>query len=221
MVQIKITEIEALCHNVKRIVTTKPDGYSYKPGQATLVSVDEEGERDKKRPFTFTSLPSQDQLEFMIKIYPSHDGVTDKIDELDVGQHLLIGDAWGAIQYKGKGVFIAGGAGVTPFVAILRHQALEGGNAAEQLIFSNKTQLDLFITRELAAATNQNLLLTFTEETVSGAEHGRVDQEFLERHVADFSTYFYVCGPPDMVTSVVGNLEALGAAKDKIITEEA
>jgi predicted ferric reductase len=27
---------------------------------------------------------------------------------------------FGAIEYKGEGVFIAGGAGVTPFIAILR-----------------------------------------------------------------------------------------------------
>jgi predicted ferric reductase len=33
---------------------------------------------------------------------------------------LIIRDVWGAIEYKGEGVFIAGGAGVTPFIAILR-----------------------------------------------------------------------------------------------------
>lgn len=220
MSQIEITEIEALNHNVKRIVTTKPEGYAFEPGQATMVGIDQEGERDKKRPFTFTSLPSDSHLEFVIKIYPKHEGVTDAIDDLSVGQGLVIEDAWGAIEFKGKGVFIAGGAGITPFLAILRHRAVQGGNAAEKLIFSNKTQQDLFLVRELSACVNQNLLLTFSDEAVSGAEHGRVDKAMLETQVDDFSTYFYVCGPPAMVSDVSDALVKLGASKDKIITEE-
>jgi predicted ferric reductase len=40
--------------------------------------------------------------------------------KLKHGDELIIRDVWGAIEYKGEGVFIAGGAGVTPFIAILR-----------------------------------------------------------------------------------------------------
>jgi predicted ferric reductase len=43
-----------------------------------------------------------------------------KIRKLKHGDELIIRDVWGAIEYKGEGVFIAGGAGVTPFIAILR-----------------------------------------------------------------------------------------------------
>jgi ferredoxin-NADP reductase len=221
MTQILIQEIESLSHNVKRIVTSKPEGYDYTPGQATLVSIDRDGLREEKRPFTFTSLPGGDHLEFVIKIYPRHDGVTDEIDDLKVGDTLLIEEAWGAIQYQGPGTFIAGGAGITPFLAILRKQAVEGSNAERQLIFSNKTQHDLFLTRELAACTAQKLLLTFTEETVNGAEHGRVDMDFLKKHVTDFSQNFYVCGPPSMVESVSEALVELGADADLIVKEAA
>jgi len=221
MNQIKILEIEMLCHDVKRIVTTKPQGYTFKPGQATELSIDEDGEREKKRPFTFTSLPEEEKLEFVIKIYPKRDGVTDAIDDLQKGQGLLIGEAWGAIEFKEPGVFIAGGAGITPFLAILRSEAAQGRNAAQKLIFSNERQEDLFLIRELAACTNDKLLLTFTGEEVSGAESGRVDKVFLEKHVTDFDTYFYVCGTPEMTSDVTEALIQLGAAKDKIITEDA
>lgn len=221
MLKIKISEIESLCHDVKRIVTTKPKGYSFSPGQATQLSIDLDGEREKKRPFTFTSLPNEDHLEFVIKIYPKREGVTDAIDDLQVGHELLIEDAWGAIVFKGAGVFIAGGAGITPFLAILRDEAAKGTNAAKQLIFSNTKQEDLFLARELSACTDGNLLLTFTGEEVSGAEHGRVDKEFLKKHVHDFSTYFYVCGTPEMTKEVCEALVELGAQQDKIITEDA
>lgn len=221
MTHIKILKVEPLNHNVRRFVTTKPEGFTYTPGQATEVSIDKDGMREEKRPFTFTSLPDEAQLEFTIKIYPSHDGVTDSLDDLKPGDELIIGDAWGAIKFQGKGTFIAGGAGITPFLAILRDEALKKSDAVQQLIFSNKTQMDLFLTKELSACANQKILLTFTEEEVSGAEHGRVDAEFMKTHIQDFDQKFYVCGPPAMVDSVTNDLKTLGASPENIITEEA
>ncbi|HKK17349.1 MAG TPA: FAD-binding oxidoreductase, partial [Opitutales bacterium] len=213
-------KIESLNHNVRRFKTEKPEGYGFTPGQATLVSIDKDGLRDEKRPFTFTSLPNEDRLEFTIKIYPSHEGVTDKLDDLKPGDRLIIEDAWGAIQFKGKGTFIAGGAGVTPMLAILRDQAMKESDAVEQIIFSNKTKKDLFLGKELRACSNDNLLLTFTQEHVDGAEHGRVDASFLRKHLKSVDQFFYVCGPPEMVESVEALLKQHGAHPEKIITEE-
>lgn len=220
MHKITIQSVEALNHNVRRFVTDKPDGYEFTPGQATLVSIDKEGFRDEKRPFTFTSLPDENHLEFTIKIYPSHEGVTDALDDLKPDDQLIIRDAWGAIQFKGKGTFIAGGAGITPMLAILRDQALKQSDAVEQIIFSNKKKKDLFLEKELKAVSNGNLLLTYTQENVDGAEHERVNETFLRKHLKTVDQFFYVCGPPKMVESVEAILKEHGAHPEKIITEE-
>jgi len=220
MNKIRVRSIEPHNYNVRRLVTDKPEGYDFEPGQATLVAVDKDGLRDEKRPFTFTSLPSDDYLEFTIKIYPSHEGVTDAIDDLNEGDHLLIEDPWGAITFKGKGTFIAGGAGLTPMLAILRDQADKGNDAVELLVFSNQTNKDLFLNHELERCTNGNLLLTFTRQTVSGVGNGHVDKDFLKAHVKHFDQFFYVCGPPEMVDSVSKDLKDLGADSDKIVVEE-
>ena len=74
----------------------------------------------EKRPFTFTSLPGDDHLEFTIKCYTDHDGVTNQLGQLKAGDELLLHDIWGAIHYTNEGTFIAGGAGITPFIAIFR-----------------------------------------------------------------------------------------------------
>jgi ferredoxin-NADP reductase len=220
MPTIEILSREALNHNVRKFRTEKPDDFEFSPGQATEVAIDKEGLRQEARPFTFTSLPGEDHLEFTIKIYPSHEGVTDKLEELEVGDRLIIEEAWGAIQFKGKGTFIAGGAGITPMLAILREQALKPSDAVRKVIFSNKMKKDLILEDELRALSNGNLLLTFTDENVDGAEYGRVDTEFLRKHVDTMDQYFYVCGPPEMVESVAKSLQELGAQADNIITEE-
>lgn len=115
--KVQIKDIHQVTHDVKRFTVEKPEGFEFEPGQATELSINKESWRDEKRPFTFTSLNENPNLEFVIKIYPGHDGVTKQIGQLKEGDSFLIGDPWGTIQYKGQGVFLAGGAGVTPFIA--------------------------------------------------------------------------------------------------------
>ncbi len=122
---VTIRDIQQVTHDVKRFKMDKPEGFEFIPGQATEVAIDKPDWRDEKRPFTFTSLNGEPDLEFVIKIYDDHNGVTHKLDTLNIGDQLIIDDPWGTIQYKGPGVFLAGGAGVTPFIAILRRLARE------------------------------------------------------------------------------------------------
>lgn len=215
-----IHSILPLNHNVRCFRTEKPKDYSFQAGQATLVSIDKEGLREEKRPFTFSSLPEEDTLEFTIKIYPSHEGVTDSMDELQPGDSLILEDAWGAITYQGPGTFIAGGAGITPFLAILRSQAEENQPAAKKLLFSNQSLHDLFLVRELDHLSRGNLDLVFTQEDSSRYPKQRIDKEYLQENIEDFNQPFYVCGPPDMVEAIESILKELGADSEKIVVEE-
>ena len=150
---VKIKAIEQVTHDVKRFVCEKPSGYAFVPGQATEVSIHKEGWEDEKRPFTFTCLEEAPYLEFTIKIYQDHPGVTNELNTLVPGDELILRDVWGTIQYKGPGYFIAGGAGITPFIAILRwlnkNKKLEGN----MLFYSNKTDRDIILEDELTAIT--------------------------------------------------------------------
>jgi ferredoxin-NADP reductase len=66
---LQILDIHQITHDVKRFTLEKPNVYTFTPGQATEVSIDKKGWREEKRPFTFTSLPEDENLEFTIKIY--------------------------------------------------------------------------------------------------------------------------------------------------------
>lgn len=217
---IEITDILSLTHDVKRIKTKKPKGYSFKPGQATEVAINKPGLQEQKRPFTFTSLPEDDHLEFTIKSYHDHNGVTHDIDSLLPGDSLVIDDAWGAIEYKGPGVFIAGGAGITPFISILRNLKQDGELLNQKLIFSNKTGKDVIMEADFQEMLGERFISTLTQEQVEGHEHGRVNMDFLKKHINDFTQHFYICGPDEMVHDISEFLGKLGASTDELVFEE-
>ncbi len=109
---VRVKSVDKLTRDVVKIVTEKPDNYTFTPGQATEISLNKKGWVDERRPFTFTCFPENDYMEFTIKTYPAHNGVTNQLLQLKMDEELILNDVFGAINYKGEGVFIAGGAGV-------------------------------------------------------------------------------------------------------------
>lgn len=217
---VKIISVEPVTHDVKRFTIQKPEGFTFIPGQATEVSVNTPALKNEKRPFTFTSLNDNKHLEFTIKIYDSHNGVTKELGKLKHGDELIIRDVWGAIEYKGEGVFIAGGAGVTPFIAILRQLQADNKIANNKLIFTNKTEKDIILKKEFNEMLGKNFINTLTDEKKEGYENGRIDYTFLKEKIDNFKQHFYVCGPPPFVTAISEALTQLGAKTDTVIFEK-
>ena len=218
---VKIISTTYVNHNVKQFDIEKPKGFRFTPGQATDLSINQPEWKDKKNPFTFTCLNDDSFLQFTIKIYKeSEEGVTRHLDELQPGDELIISDAWGAIEYKGPGYFIAGGAGVTPFLAILRELFVDGGIEGNTLFFSNKTERDIILASELKRMLGENAHFTTTEDKAEGVDHRRIDEEFLKAEVKDFKKHFYVCGPDEMVKEIKETLESLGATADSVVFEK-
>jgi propane monooxygenase reductase subunit len=209
--RVQILKTEMVTHNVRHYRVEKPKNFSFSPGQATEVSIDKPEWAEKKRPFTFTSLPDEPTLEFTIKSYRDHPGVTNALWNCEAGDYLLLRDAWGTIQYRGRGTFIAGGAGVTPFIAILRQLNAKGGLAGNRLIVSNRTERDIILREEFEAMDGLVTLWTVTGDTGSRLLQERIDADFLRQHIADFEQNFYLCGPDAMVADLRALLEALGA----------
>ncbi|ODT69431.1 MAG: flavodoxin reductase [Pelagibacterium sp. SCN 63-23] len=207
----RIIDTIPVTHNVRHYRLERPRNYGFSPGQATEVSVDRDGWRDWKRPFTFTGLPDADTLEFTVKSYFDRQGVTNQLWSLGAGDHLILRDVWGTIQYRGKGTFIAGGAGVTPFIAILRHLNATGNLAGNRLIVSNRTEKDIILRAEFEAMEGLDVLWTVTADPRSALLQERIDADFLKRRVPDLAQNFYLCGPDTMVEELRDLLDAAGA----------
>lgn len=217
---IKIKSVDHVTHDVLRFRTERPTDYNFEPGQATRVSINKDGWEKKKRPFTFTNLPNENHLEFTIKTYPEHEGVTNQLLTLKPGDELIIGDAWGTINYKGEGVFIAGGAGVTPFIAIFRHLHKMAKLGESKLLFANKTAEDIIHKDEFDDMLGHNFINILSKEEVDGLEHGFIDEQFLKEHDINEYEHVYLCGPKPMMSSVEELLLKIGVEKDTIVKEE-
>ena len=217
---VSIKAIERLTHDVKRFQCTKPIGYHFLPGQATEVSINKDGWKKEKRPFTFTSLNDSPDLEFVIKIYNDHPGVTNELNSLITGDELIIRDVWGAIEYKGPGYFIAGGAGITPFIAILRQLRKENKLVGNKLFFSNKTDRDIILEEELTSMLGKSAIYTVTDERSDKHYNGIINEQFLKDNIDDFNKHFYLCGPPKMVEALEVCLIRLGASPEAVVFEK-
>lgn len=216
---VKILSAKYVTHNVRQFRLEKPSGYSFIPGQATELSINTDGWQDEKRPFTFTCLNTDDYLEFTIKTYTDHDGVTNQLGKLNVGDEVIIRDVWGAIEYKGPGYFIAGGAGITPFIAILRQLNNDGAIGDNKLFFSNRTDKDIILADELKSMLGENAHFSITNQKDSMYDQRRINADFLKAEVKDFSKHFYVCGPDAMVEEISSLLSNLGADTESVVFE--
>jgi ferredoxin-NADP reductase len=217
---VKIISSEYITHDVKRFTVEKPNGYTFKPGQYTEIFINKPEWKNEKRTFCFTSLNNWKTLEFTIKIYRDHKGVTAQLEKLQAGEEIIIRDPLGTIIYKGKGVFIAAGAGITPFIAIFRQLKKDNDLKGNILIDSNKTSEDIILKDEFEKMLGNNFHKVLTREHVIGFLDKRIDEEYLKVVIRNFSQHFYVCGPKSFVERIQNILIILGVKPDTIVIEK-
>lgn len=217
--RVQIISIEKITPDVLRVVTTRPRKYHFTPGQATQVSVNRHGWMDIRRPFTFTGLPDAERLEFTIKTYPSHKGVTNQLLGMKTGDEIFLHAVFGSIRYKGEGTFIAGGAGVTPFVAILRFLGSKHEIADNRLVFANKTKADIILREEFETLLGDKFVNVLSDELVAGYANGHITRDLIRKNSAGLNRMFYLCGPPPMMDEVQMQLDELGVTVDCIVKE--
>jgi len=216
---VKVKSIEKVTHDVLKITTDKPQNFSFKPGQATEIAINKIGWKEEKRPFTFTCLPGADNLEFTIKTYPLHKGVTNQLLQLKENDELILHEVFGAITYKGEGVFIAGGAGITPFICIFRHLQSINKTGANKLIYANKTKADIILEDEFKEMLGSNFINILSDEEAEGYANGMITEDFIKLNCDGLDKLFYVCGPPPMMNAIEKQLKNLQVKEESIIKE--
>ena len=217
---VKVLDTEMLTHNVKRFTLERPAGFTFIPGQATDLSINLPGLQDELRPFTITSMNSNDHLEFIIKIYKGHNGITEKLEHITAGDELILHEVFGTLTYKGPGVFIAGGAGITPFIAIFRHLQAQNQLGSNTLLFANRSVEDIILSDELRQMLGGNYRDILEISNNPALPGGFINHSILAQYVEPENQYYYICGPDKFVSIITDHLRGLGVRKSQLIIEE-
>ena len=157
------------------------------------------------------------------------------VDELSPGDGLEVRGPIGGyfvwhVMVGGPLLLVAGGSGIAPLMAMLRHHARADAAVRAaipvRLLYSARTRDDVIYRTELEQLTNPPLVdvtLTFTREsppTWTGYRR-RIDHEMLEAvsWPPSAAPHAYVCGPTSLVEAVATSLVELGHAPSGVRTE--
>ncbi|GJM30153.1 MAG: phenol hydroxylase [Cyclobacteriaceae bacterium] len=216
---VRILEKEPLTHDVIRFVLERPEHFEFSAGQAIELTINQKAFITDAAPFTLTGLNSDNNLEIIFKVYPSHNGMTLGMSKLNKGDQLFIGDAWDSFKYRSAGIFMAGGTGITPFIAILRQLNAVNKLGGNKLLFANKTAKDIFLREELTTLLGSNFINILSREDKDHNSYGRIDQRFLKDCIYDINQSFYLCGPGSFSMDIRSHLINLGVDESSIISE--
>ncbi len=217
--KVKILKIEQVAKNVKKFLIEKPQNYSFNTGQYTSIAINLPGKETKFRPFTFSSIPSEKNLELIIKIYENHKGITSELNKLKKGDELILTSSMGKMQFYDTGTFIAAGSGITPFISIFRKLQEKNIIEGNKLIYTNKFKEDIILEDYLKKIFGKNALFVLTQEKLPGYKYGRINDLMLKNFIKDFNQYFYLCGPRQFTKTISEILESHLVPLEKIIIE--
>ena len=225
---------ETVAEGTMAFYFSKPSAFRHQAGQSVLLKLLNPPETDSEgdaRTFTIASAPHEAELmiatrmrdtAFKRVLKSAPVGTTVRIDGPN-GEMVLHDDS------RRPAVFLAGGIGITPFLAMARHAANERLPHRLHLFYSNRRPEDAAFLAELQQLEQQNknfrLVATMTEMSKSArkwdGETSLVNAALVGRFVRDHTApVYYVAGPPAMVDAMQDMLRGDGIADDAIRSEE-
>jgi predicted ferric reductase len=202
--------------------------WAFAPGQFAWIRLGRSAMAEE-HPFTIASSAHSDATEFTIR----HTGdFTRALRRLPIGATVWVDGPHGAftndVETSAGFVMIAGGVGITPMMSMLRTAAHRCDPRPYRLVVVASAPEDLLFRAELAQL-RRIVDLEVTEvlrrpvEGWSGPT-GDINAELLSAVLGGTppraEVDYFICGPPALVTDALGALDLLGAAPDRIYTEQ-
>ncbi len=216
---------------VRSIELQMPDWPGHLAGQHVDVRLTAEDGYQAQRSYSIASAPEDAHL--MLTVERLDDGEVSGylVDELRVGDELeLRGPIGGYFVWQatapGPLLLLAGGSGIVPFHAMLRHRAAANSDAPVRLLYSARSQEELIYSGELMQLAEQegvDIRYTLTRRSPPGwaGYTGRIDRRLvaeLSWPVSD-KPLNLVCGPNGFVETAADVLAAIGHTQDRVRTE--
>lgn len=213
-----------------RIVRLDLSGHTFDYAAGQAVRVATHG-HEHRRPYSIAGAPEDAQrdgcLELLVAVEPN--GRPGPHLSLSTGTTVDVEGPLGTFTFPAEPdeqrfVFIAGGTGIAPLRAMLRH-ALAIPHRDIGLFYSVRTPEEFAFEAEFRSLANvgtialRQTVTRATDADWSGAR-GRIDRAALGSLVRDPATLCFVCGPPALVAEMTKILTELGIAPDRIRVEE-
>jgi ferredoxin-NADP reductase len=209
----------------KSIALDAADWPGHLAGQHVDVRLTADDGYQAQRSYSIASAPEDEHL--VITVQRLDDGevspyLTETLvpgDELElrgpIGGYFVWQEALG-----GPVLLIAGGAGVVPLQAILRHHRAIASEVPVRLLYSARTRGDLIYRDELA---DYDTVMTLTDEQPRewNGRTGRIDSGFLTETAwpPALRPLVYICGPTGFVEAIADALVTLGHDPSRIRAE--
>ncbi|WP_310992390.1 FAD-binding oxidoreductase [Aequorivita marina] len=216
---VKVINVEFINDNVVLLKIEKPFRFEFELGQVVDMSINKEGYDLSVSSFTIANTPAEEHLEFIIKIYPRK-GLTEAISRLQTNDVVQISSPWNSYAYKGKGTFIAAGAGITAFLPIFKTIKSKGVDLKQghSLIYADKSKTDVLYYKNLKGMFNNKLSVILSRAKSKNLSYGKVDGNYLSNIICSTEQYFYICGPKKFEKDIKSHLVTIGVKRSKIQT---
>ena len=229
-----ITEIRKESRDIWSLFLTNTNkkNIKFEAGQFGYFSILQKGFSKEFHPFTFSSSPNDTKISILIKELGDY---TSKLGVLQIGSQVLIDGPYGRFKPLNATleelVFIAGGVGITPFLASLEILKESTPNRKVTLIYGMRTQSDLiksdYFKNLQKSMSNFLYISVLSDDDEWAGECGFIDQSRLENYAAcediepsNQKKEYFICGPPEMIKKVKKSLKLMNVAPKFIHTEK-
>jgi ferredoxin-NADP reductase len=223
----EVSEAHPETARVRTLSLDAPDWPGHRAGQHLDVRLTAEDGYQAQRSYSIGSPPGESPA---ITVERLDDGEVSPylVDVVRPGDRFEIrGPIGGYFVWEptqgGPLLLVAGGSGIVPLRAMIRHHANEGADVPTRLLYSSRTIDDVIYREELERINGVEVLQTLTRSQPRGwtGYARRVDAEMLHEVAwpPAENPLVYVCGPTGFVEAVAEALVALGYRPERIRTE--
>lgn len=215
---------ETIANGTMAFYFSKPDNFSYQPGQhasLNMVNPKETDSEGNSRTFSFISIPADSEMAFATRMRDT--AFKRNLKNNTLNQEFEIKDPRGSmvlpVDTKRQLVFLAGGIGITPFMSMIRYSASIQFPHKIFFFYSNRTREDAPFIEELQQIAgrfaNFKFIPTWTKKRPADqeteGESGYITSEILHKYIKDLgNSIYYVAGPSIMVKGMTNILQAAG-----------
>ncbi len=223
----EVVSKDAVTHDMRHLVLRmiEPAEIKFFPGQYMDIAIPG---TDAVRSFSMANTSSRESglLEFVIKVYPDGKFSEFLAETLAEGDRLDITGPFGVFTLREGDndlVFVGGGAGMAPILALLRTLSERGLKRKATFFYGARTKKDLCFEAELRELEEKlpdfRYIPALSEPEADeewGGETGLIT-DVVKQHASDLrGAHAYVCGPPPMVEAALPLLATLGVEEKRI-----